>query len=325
MPPPIPRAPLRALSTPAIPSSATAIRPFSTTPARLSDDVLIPPESPRFLPLPALPQSDETKQPPVRGRLPVPREIFTKRAHKDHKLSPSFVRDTAPHSRAERRGEPPKSDKHGWKRLMAESRRQALGAGIERLWRRKVTRETRAKARADAHAQRNLVDKRAPERPDEVYTRGTIPAGTLDTRVVRDPEYETRQRESALRTVAIQQAKSEARKDAIQRLYVEASKFIVTEEELAKKVDQIFTEDHFTKVGSGRGIFWGAENIWEAYGPPITVRQMFASMRGTSTQVTDTFRPASLKTTNRQKVVAGELTGGALSVVLPPDAEVKKA
>ncbi|KAF3764356.1 hypothetical protein M406DRAFT_291411 [Cryphonectria parasitica EP155] len=314
MPPPIRRAPLRSLAVPVLARSATAAaRPFSSTTANPSD-IPIPPESPRFIPLPDLPQSDETKKPIIKGRLPIPREIFTKRAHKDHKLSPTFVRDTAPHSKAERRGEPPRSERDAWKRLMAESRRQALGSGIGNLWKRKVKRETKAKARADAHAQRNLDDKRAPERPDEVFTRGTIPQATLDTSVIRDPMYATRQRESAQRTAALQAAKSEARKDAIQRLYVEASDFIVTEEELAKKVDEIFSEEHFTKAGTARGIYWGAENMWEAYGSPTTVRQMFADMRGTSTHVTKAYDTSFNKTVQRQKVVAGELTGGALSV-----------
>lgn len=315
MPPQIPRAPLRALSTSgaATPSTISRARPFSSTNTILSD-VSIPPESPRFIPLPELPQSDEVRKPPVKGYLPVPREIFTKRAHKDHKLSPSFVRDTAPHSKAERRGDAPKSDKDAWKRMMAQSRRDALGSGIDKLWRRKTTSDARAKERADQHGRRNLADKRAPERLDDMFTRGTIPMSTLNTKVIRDPEYAAKQRESAQRSAAIQQAKSEARKDALQRLYVEASKFIVTEEELTKTVESLFTEDHFHKLGKGRGVFWGSENVWEAHSTPPTVRQMFAEMRGTSQEVVSSFNQTDRTATTRQKQVVGELTGGALSV-----------
>ncbi|PSR81398.1 hypothetical protein BD289DRAFT_372686 [Coniella lustricola] len=313
MPPQIPRASLRALS--AGPATTSRIRPFSSTAAVLSD-IAIPPESPRFIPLPEQPQSDEIRKPPVKGYLPVPREIFTKRAHKDHKLSPTFVRDTAPHSKAERRGDAPKSDKDAWKRLMAESRRSALGTGINKLWRRKTRSDGRAKEKADKHGERNLADKRAAERLDDVYTRGTVPMSTLNTKVIRDPEYETRKLESIQRTAALQQAKSEARKDALQRLYVEASKFIVTEEELAKTVDTLFTEHYFRKRGAGRGIFWGSENVWEAYAPPPTVRQMFADMRGTSQESIKSVNKTSRMALVRQKLVAGELAGGALSVEL---------
>lgn len=314
MPPPIPRAPLRSLGStklaPAAPSAAARL--FGTT-APLRDEVLVPPESPRFIPLPDMPQNDETKRPPVRGRLPVPRELFTKRAHARHKLSAHFVEDTAPRSAAELAGEPPKSEKDAWRRLMAESRRQALGSGIDSLWRRKVRREATAKARADAHGARNLAAARAPERPDEAFTRGTITAATLNTAVPRDPLYAERQRESAARTAALLQAKAEARKDAVQRLYVEASRFIVTEEELAAKVDEIFSDDHFHKAGVGRGRY-GAENVWQGHGRPVTVKDMFAELKGTHKNLFNRYRPEETKTAQRQKIVAGELTGGALSV-----------
>lgn len=317
MPPPIPRAPLRSLGSTKLAPSVTTISPstarlFGTT-APLRDDVLVPPESPRFITLPDMPQNDETKRPPVRGHLPVPRELFTKRAHARHKLSGRFVQDTAPRSAAELAGQPPKSDKDAWRRLMAESRRQALGSGIDSLWRRKVRREATAKARADAHGARNLAAARAPERPDEIFTRGTVKAATLDTSVPRDPLYAERQQESAARTAALQQAKAEARKDAVQRLYVEASRFIVTEEELAARVDELFTETYFYKAGVGRGRY-GAENVWHGHGRPITVRDMFAELKGTHRNLVKKYNPDENKTAQRQKIVAGELTGGALSV-----------
>lgn len=313
MPPPISRAPLRALSSSARPAAISPpTRLFSTTASR--HEIIVPPESPRFIPLPDLPQSDETKKPLVKGRLPVPREIFTKRAHKAHKLSPTYVQHTAPKSQAEQAGLPPKSEKDAWKRMMADSRRQALGSGIGNLWRRKVARENRARTKADAHGARNLAAARAPERLDEVFTRGTITQATLNTAVVRDPNYAAQQRESAEKTAAIQRMKSQGRKDGIQRLYVEASNFILTEEELAARVDQVFSETYFKQVGIGRGNFTGAENVWEAYGKPVTVRAMFAELNGTSQQVLKHYGSQAKKTTERQKVVAGELTGGALSV-----------
>lgn len=322
MPPPIPRAPLRSLGGTKLASCMTtsttktitpsSSRLFGTT-APLHDDIIVPPESPRFITLPDMPQNDETRRPPVRGHLPVPREIFTKRAHAKHKISGRFAEDTAPRSAAEQQGLPPKSDKDAWRRLMADSRRQALATGVDNLWRRKVRREATAKARADAHLERNLAAARAPERPDEEYTRGTVPAATLSTAVPRDPLYAERQLASAARTEALQQGRSEARKDAIQRLYVEASRFIVTEDELASRVDELFTETHFYKAGVGRGRY-GAENVWHGYGKPVTVRDMFAEMRGTHRNVVKRYNPDETKTAQRQKIVAGELTGGALSV-----------
>lgn len=312
MPPSIPGAPLRSLSS-SIPSTtssvSTALRTFSTTHPRLEVD--IPPESPRFINLPDPPQSSEQKRPPVKGVLPVPREIFHRRNNGSHKIQPGFVDQTAPRSKAELAGEPAPSEKAAWKRLMAESRRQALAAGIGSLWERKQTREGRAKARAEQHRLRNLAAANAPEGPDDVYTRGTVTQHTLQTAVIRDPLHTERKLASQVRTAAMHQARSEARKDALQRLYVEAGSFIVSEDELSKKVDEIFTKEHF-KTGRQFSIS-DAENVWDAHGPPVTVRSMFASLKGTSTVAIDFYKSEAEETTLRQRIVAGELTGGAMS------------
>lgn len=307
MPPSLPRAPLRQLSS-SIPSAA--LRTFSTTAPRLEVD--IPPESPRFINLPDPPQSSEEKRPPVKGVLPVPREIFHRRNNGSHKVQPGFVDQTVPKSKAELAGEAPRSEKAAWKRLMAESRRQALSAGISSLWQRKQTRESRAKGRAEQHRLRNLMAANAPEGLDDVYTRGTITQHTLETKVIRDPEYNERQLESKARTEAMYQAKSEARKDALQRLYVEAGSFIVSEDELSKKVEEVFSENYFKAYGKQFAIP-DAENVWDAHGPPITVRSMFASLKGTSTVAIDYHRSEASETSLRQRTVAGELTGGAMS------------
>lgn len=313
--PPSTRAPLRALAirTAAPTTTISRTRPFHTTPFLNDNNVLIPPESPKFFSLPELPQSDETKQPPVKGRLPVPRQIFTKRAHGSHKISPDFVNDTAPLSRAEALGEPPKSDKDAWKRLMAQSRRAALGQGVTSLWRRKAARDKKQQVKAAANAKRNRDAGFAPDRLDDVFTRGTITQATLETKVVRDPDYVQRQHESAARTAALQAARSEARKDAIQRLYVEASQFIVTEADLAARVDAVFSDDYFTSRGKGRGDPH-AENWWASMGNPISVKQKLAELKGNTRGMMEAYKPKSDKTTRRQKIVAGELTGGALSV-----------
>ena len=315
MAPTLPRAPLRSLSSTILPSATstpsttpTAFRAFSTTASRLEVD--IPPESPRFINLPELPQSSEDKLPPVKGVLPVPREIFHRRNNGSHKIQADFVGQTAPRSRAEEAGEAPRSDRAAWKRVLAESRRKALAAGIDKLWTRKNTREGRAKKRAESHRQRNLVAANAPEGLDDVFTRGTVTQATLDTKVARDPEYKERQLESQARTAALQRERSEARKDAIQRLYVEAGSFIVSEDELAKRVEEIFAEDRFKARWLGK---FKGENVWDSHGNPVSVRAMFANMKGTSQRAIELYETEVNFTTQRQKMISGELTGGAVS------------
>ncbi|KAI3396704.1 hypothetical protein diail_11731 [Diaporthe ilicicola] len=317
MAPTIPRAPLRALSSSILPcatsipsTTSTAFRTFTTTASRL--EVEIPPESPRFINLPDLPQSSEHKLPPVKGVLPVPRQIFHRRNNGSHKIQAGFVDETAPRSKAEAAGEAARSDKAAWKRALAESRRQALAAGIERLWERKNTREGREKRRAEAHRRRNLAAADAPEGLDDVFTRGTVTQATLDTRVVRDPLYKERQLESQAKTAALAGERSEARKNAIQRLYVEAGNFIVNEDELAKKVDDVFAEDYFKKKAQWKGKY-DSQNIWDASGLPTPVKSMFASLKGTSNQVLKSYRTEVSSTARRQQIVSGELTGAAVS------------
>lgn len=316
MAPTLPRAPLRSLSSAILPSTTTsapptALRTFSTTHPRL--DVDIPPESPRFINLPDLPQSSEDRRPPVKGVLPVPREIFQRRNNGSHKIQADFVEHTAPRSRAEAAGEAPRSDRDAWKRALAESRRKALAAGIDKLWARKNMREGRAKHRADQHRQRNLAAANAPEGLDDVFTRGTVTQATLETKVIRDPMYKERQLESQERTAALQQARSDARKDALQRLYVEAGSFIVSEDQLAQRVEEIFSDDYFKGLGNWQGRL-NPSNVWDTHGSPTPVRALLANLKGSSKKVLDNFRGTGIQfTTHRQKMVAGELTGGAVS------------
>lgn len=314
MAPTLPRAPLRSLSSAILPSATsntpTALRAFSTTASRLEVD--IPPESPRFINLPELPQSSEDKLPPVKGVLPAPREIFQRRNNGSHKIQADFIDHTAPRSRAEVAGEAPRSDRAAWKRALAESRRKALAGGIDKLWARKNTREGREKRRAEAHRQRNLEAANAPEGLDDVFTRPTVTQATLDTRVVRDPQYKERQLESQGRTAALQKERSDARKDAIQRLYVEAGSFIVNEDELAQRVEQIFSDGHFKGTGQWQGKFV-SENVWDQYGKPTGIRSLFSKGKGTSNKAIDNYQTGTQFTTQRQKTVAGELTGGAVS------------
>lgn len=322
MAPSIPAAPWRSRpnTTRVATTLTTLARSFTTTPVRR--EVEIPPESPRFIPLPELPQSSEVKRPYPKGHLPVPREIFTKRANMAHKLQPSFVEDTAPRSKAELAGLPPKSEKDEWKRTIAESRRQALGTGVQNLWKRKVTRDAKAKKRADTKQAQHLADKFRPERLDEVYTRGTLTQATLSCTVVRDPEYKEKQLESQERTAAMHRTNTEARKDAVQRLYVEAGRFILTESELQAMIEKKFSDQYLHVLAkSNSKAWWGAKNMWEAIGKPLSTATMFNSTTNIGKRSDDYSSSSQKKTDQRQRIIAGELTGGALSITGIVDVE----
>lgn len=307
---------LRPAPTAASTTATTTPRLFHTTRALAgpTDEVPTPPESPNFFSLPTLLQSDETKRPPVKGRLPVPRAIFSKRAHGAHKISPGFVRKTAALSAAELAGKPPKSDKDAWKRVMAASRRAALEEGVGNLWQRKKTRDRTAKQYSVKKQRWHAKMAAAPPPADEVHTRSTVTQATLKTVVIRDPLYAQRQRESLARTRAIEAAKVESRKDAVQRLYVQASYFILDEADLAARIERIFKPEYFKDGGLNSMAFSGGKNVWQKHGPPKSIRDFVAELDNGSR---DQGAKSVLLTTKRQRTLTGELTGPVLSVLEP--------
>lgn len=310
MPPPIPRASLRTLSsTTNLTTPSQPTRAFSTTTSLR--EVRIPPESPRYISIPTPPQSAEYKLPPIKGLLPVPREMFHRRNDGDSKPKPGFVEQTSPRSRAHTAGLAPKSEKDAWRRSMAESRRQSLEQGIQGLWKRQQQRRAQNNTKRLAHLRLAQAAQTAPEGLDDVLTRSTVLAATLETKVMKDPQWAERQRESAARTAAVQKVASESRKDALQQLYIAASQFIVTADELNKTVDAIFTEDYFEKLGmiESRG---GSANIWEAKTEPVTARGLFMRMNRSTNNVMQSYETDHARTTKRQMIVAEELTGGKI-------------
>lgn len=281
----------------------------------------LPPESPRYINIPTPPQSEEIRYPPRRGHLPVPRNIFHSR--KSGSLSASgahhkanavvWTAKAAPRSQAELRGEPPRNERDAWRRRLAESRRQSLQAGLSGLWRRQKQRVRHERARAAGVAERNRkAALENPERLDDVLTRSSVRDATAKvTAVLRDPHRHERQAESAARTAALAQLKRESRRDALMELYQAAGKFIVDEQELQKRVDELFRPDYFKDEGYSYGSV-NAENIWDVMGKPSTVQDMMSGITRTETKLYDSRRTEVDRTTKRQKMVAEALTGGKM-------------
>ena len=313
MPPSLPQVSIRSIPSAIKPPTAlngSVPRAFSTSSVRLNTH--IPPESPKFIKVPTPPQSAEVKKPWQKGTLPVARDIFHKRAGGAGKVAAGYVERTAPRSAAEAAGQAPRSDVDAWKRSMAESRRQSLAAGLQGLWKRKQRRERLAGAKAQANFERNRAAALAPEGQDDVLTRSSVRLHTSqNTAVAPDPERPAKIAESAARTAALLAAKSEARKDALQQLYIAAGDFIVTEAELEAKINELFDEKYWERQGSQRG-FFGSENAWDAYGPPIQVRNMLDELNRTQQRAMDFNTTDLSRTAKRQKTVTEELTGGKM-------------
>lgn len=281
-------------------------RAFSTTSA-VSQSVPVPPESPKYITIPEPPQSSEPKLPPIRGHLPVPRDVFPAREGK-HKVKAGYVGSIMPLSAAEKAGEPPKSEREERHRRMAAARRSALAAGLQGLYVRKTQREQRLTRRAEANRQANVAAATAPERPDDILTRPSVRAATSENLAVGpDPDRFLTARKARARHERKIARDAEARGDALAQLYVAAQDFIVDEAELAQRVEQLFTPDYHRYGGMDRG-----QSIWDVHRNPISVSELRAAMSGHSNNMLEAKKASSTKTAERQKSVAEELTGGKL-------------
>ncbi|KAH8163594.1 hypothetical protein CIB48_g4644 [Xylaria polymorpha] len=313
----LPRAALlpRSITSSAAASPCTTpafTRLFSSTPSVLSQQ--IPPESPLFINVPNPPQdqSIEAKRDlkRLRGFVPVPRHVF---AHRDSHQKPtdSWLDRAAPEPSNAKSQAEPGSDVKAWKRKMAASRRESIRSGVRDLWARKQRFDAKRLAARTAKLAANKAAAMAPSREDERLTRATINAGTLQTAVAPDPLRFERGLASAARTAAIAANKSEARRDAIQGLYLNARSFIVNEAELETFVNREFADDHFARKGpSSTG--YRIQNIWDAENEPMSVADMLNELQRKHDTLVSDMTSEETRTARRQKRVAEELTGGKM-------------
>ncbi|KAI0595536.1 hypothetical protein F4775DRAFT_568735 [Biscogniauxia sp. FL1348] len=333
------RLPLRAGSRSLCPSSSSSSSPaprlFSRTPAASSTANQIPPESPLFINVPTPPQGQAIEArrelKPVKGYLPVPRTIFPKR---DGHLKPRgwWLARATPEPTSPRRlrllsrdkpledqklhdeeGRPRRleSEYQAYKRRMATLRREHLRSGVRDLWARKRRSDTRRTKRQAALLASHREAMLAPEREDERLTRPTVPAALLQTAVALDPDRFNRALESRARSEAIAERKSEARRDAIQELYMNARGFIVDESELESRVNDLFHPDYWRKMGVTAGGM-PISNIWDLLGKPRSVQQMLTDVARSNNELLKIVETESTRTVKRQKLVAEELTGGKM-------------
>ncbi|KAL2271320.1 hypothetical protein VTJ83DRAFT_691 [Remersonia thermophila] len=314
MAPPLPRPSISSLQAAlsacrlSAPSAATTApllrRAFTTTPAART--VPLPPESPRFITVPEPPQSSEPKLPPIKGHLPVPRDLFPRREG-DKKIQPDYIAAATKLSKAEAAGLPPRSERQALRRALAHARRDALAEGLRGLYARKAARVARKKAKAEKKRQDHLAAATAPERLDDVLTRSSVRLSTSgSTFVALDPARFERAEAARRERERREAEKAEARRDALARLYMAASSFIVDEAELEKKVNEIFVEGYHRLDTTIEG-----RSIWDMY-RPVSVADVLGEHAGTTSKVADANRTRAAKTTLRQKEVAEELTGGKL-------------
>ncbi|KAI0473455.1 hypothetical protein GGR56DRAFT_695759 [Xylariaceae sp. FL0804] len=329
-----PRAEQAKQQPPPPPPPATSAPP----PSRRSPPVQrIPPESPRFVNLPATPQDQRSEielreRSPLKGFLPTPRRIFSKRGSQAKATAAYLARSAPEPSTAPSPGSlaDPRAE-HG--RRMAATRRSSLASGVRALWQRKRFVDRKRGAALDARRAQQLAAATAPERRDEVLTRGWLHPATHLTAVARDPHRFETAAASRARTASLEAARSEARRDALQGLYMGARAFIVDEDALGAEVDRLFHPDYYrsgggalgagANGGGGRDPYGGAPaaSVWDAQGAPPDVAALVSDTARYSNASASGFLAGEsderTRTEHRQRQVAEELTGGKMEDTLP--------
>lgn len=242
----------------------------------------------------------------IEGRKDREHELQSLKQHAHQLITwPQYFSKVTPESTSQSE---PANEYVAWKRRMATSRRENLRAGLVQLSYRKAAQEHTVvhHARQKQREREKLVN--APQREDEQLTNPTIREAvrTFQTgNAVPDPNREARIAASAARVKAKEIQREERRRDALHTLYMHAREFIVTEQQLDDKIDEIFTDaPHKEHIHD--------TNIWTALGAPVTVANMLAEVNNTEKAATKFHSNGALRAGKRLTKMAEELTGGKI-------------
>ncbi|MCJ1286019.1 hypothetical protein MMC26_005361 [Xylographa opegraphella] len=281
--------------------SHTLIRHASTA----SATVKIPPESPKFIDIPRAPQEYAYKKPHYKGVLPTPRQIF--RPGKTDKWTSEYIAAVTPEPSIVKTHTSPKDKALAeWRSRQAANRRQNLRDGLRQLHQRKVRSDRRMTARSEYKQAEHERRIHEPEREDERLTNPSIIQALKhkSSNRLQDPDREARVAKMKARFEAKEAAKVEERRNALHSLYMNARDFIVTEDALNAKVDEVFDHEWFRNYPD--------HSIWDKEGFPDTVQSMLSestsSKRGNAQSTSGYIE----LTKRRVQRIAEELTGGKM-------------
>lgn len=208
-----------------------------------SPNLRVGPESPNYIDVPRSIQPYIRGKQPVKGTLPVPREIFPAR-RRDKPSQAYIAAATTPPKNRNTKLSGAQAEYRKWKDTMAEVRRQNLREGLLELHSRKQQTDHRMTKRG--HAKQIKRDRilRQPEREDERLTRPTV----LDTMlpgkipVLPDPDRKERLAQSKATLDRRETDKRMERLDQLHVLYMNARNYITTESQLNAEIENAFPE-----------------------------------------------------------------------------------
>src|SRR5579871_1841798 len=113
------------------------------------------PESPRYITIPEPPQTPKQPPPPIKGILPVPRNLFSRKKNVQFKTSYLYLESTIPEPSNRVISQGPEANRLLWKQRMSEQRKKNFREGLTELAKRRIEITRRNKARSVVKVQRN--------------------------------------------------------------------------------------------------------------------------------------------------------------------------
>ncbi|KAH7406334.1 hypothetical protein DE146DRAFT_651367 [Phaeosphaeria sp. MPI-PUGE-AT-0046c] len=288
-------------------TTSLCLRTFSSTPTTLA----LGPQSPNYIDVPKPLQPTYPQDPPVKGHLPIPRDIFKTRNH-NAKHSAQFLDSSTPAPASPKRPGPYSKDAayQLYKQRLAERRRVNLRSGVAELHDRKLATDAAFEAKLAA----SYADKRArafaPPLETDLLTANSLHKGVRDYLASTLPP-SSKTATIPKRRVAYQKrvARQEAvRANRLHDLYVNAREFMVEEAQLDEAIEKVFgTEEEpigWGIDGSAGLRSEGKEGLSPWHGPmPEGVGDMLQKLKGGE---------GVGLAKERVRKVAEELTGGKM-------------
>ncbi|KAI9739803.1 MAG: hypothetical protein M1834_006524 [Cirrosporium novae-zelandiae] len=283
-------------------------RSFSSTAATLAKG----PESPDFVYVPQSLQQDAPQLPHVKGFLPVPRKLFSRRRVDKPSAAYLMAATKEPSKHTRLSDTESEKDYRTWKRRMATMRRQNLREGLIELFNRKIEIDKKVAARGERRQAQREHSLYKPLPRNVKYTRPSIPPALLQSSgIVPDPNRDERIASRRENVEDAQTEKQDERQEALHSLYMNARNFITSEAQLDSEIERVFgpwelgsNPDWSDDVSTGR-------NIWNM-GTQPTVQKLLSEVSKSGSNVLSANIGDARITRGRVRKIEEELTGGKL-------------
>jgi hypothetical protein len=257
---------------------------------------------------------------PVKGILPVPREVLNKR--QDYKATPEWLAKATPEpsSWTDMERVPTQlRQQTEYKHRMAGMRRKNLREGVTELYDRVVETEQRTDTAKEHQLLRDIKALNAPPRHDDKWTSLNVSKPVRDALRKKSTKRDESETERARRKADVEKRIQDRVDDRLQNLhtlYLHAKDFIINEQQLDAEIDRVFGSEDLPMTWAG-----GRKSVWTLGHPAgttdlIGLKPKTGMMAAQANEINQAMQERMMR-------IAGKLTGGKIQV--PEDIKKKKS